>query len=117
MRRPGIPLSRSGGIKMKKSYGWTRIISRPAAFSLMFTFMALAGFARSARAEAAQPPRRLIQTGPQQRAWMDEAQIDAISRVQHEAGKCGGYMDVTDTVARGADELIARSSLIPAALV
>ncbi len=41
--------------------------------------------------------RRLIQYNDRgDRSWMDEAQIAELSRRAHEAGHCGGFMDVTD---------------------
>lgn len=53
--------------------------------------------------------RRLIQLSEQKRVWLEPAQIQEISRKQHLAGRCGGYMDVTDSVAQGADALFASS--------
>lgn len=40
--------------------------------------------------------KRLIQTAPNQKAWMSEDEIAEISMKVHEQGKCGGFMDVTD---------------------
>lgn len=39
---------------------------------------------------------RLIETGPNQRTWMGEDQIKAISHKNHAAGSCAGFIDVTD---------------------
>jgi leucyl aminopeptidase len=39
---------------------------------------------------------RLIQMGPGERAWLNEAQITGLSRRAHEQGHCGGFMDVTE---------------------
>jgi len=40
---------------------------------------------------------RLVQTGPDETVWMDEAQMMRLSEIQHEVGRCGGFMDITDT--------------------
>ncbi len=45
---------------------------------------------------SASEPLRLIQTGPQTRQWMSEAQVDELSEANHEAGRCPGFFDVTD---------------------
>src|SRR5687768_12258945 len=41
-------------------------------------------------------PLRLIETGMGKAQWMTEEQVNEISRVQHEKGHCGGYIDITD---------------------
>ncbi len=44
-------------------------------------------------------PLRLIQTSPTKRQWLSEEQIQMLSDQQHQKGRCGGFMDVTDTYA------------------
>lgn len=39
---------------------------------------------------------RLIETGIGSRAWMSEAEIQELSKLQHAKGKCGGFVDVTE---------------------
>ena len=47
---------------------------------------------------AAEPAKRLIQygTAAHQVAWMTDGETSALSEKSHEAGHCGGYMDITD---------------------
>ncbi len=40
--------------------------------------------------------KRLIETAPAQRKWMTENEIFDLSRIGHERGVCGGFMDVTE---------------------
>ncbi len=49
------------------------------------------------------PPQkamRLIETGQGIQTWMTEVEVDAMAAKIHEAGRCGGYMDVTDYPAQ-----------------
>jgi len=50
-------------------------------------------------------PRFLIQSGPTQTQWMTEEEIQTLSQAAHEAGHCGGFMDITD-----ADEPVSAPS-------
>lgn len=59
----------------------------------MFTLLALAA---SLTLPTASSAPRLIETGSDQRSWMEEDQIHAISHKNHEKGRCGGYIDVTN---------------------
>src|SRR5687768_13970048 len=67
-------------------------------------------------AMAAESPKRLIETGPGERAWMTEEQIEQISEKRHLAGKCGGFFDVTE-LAADAKGLSTRLKEEPPALL
>ena len=97
---------------MSHSQGRNQLVSWKTAFLISAAVAAAAGYAIGVRADETFTARRLIETSPGTRAWMDSAQISEISRKQHEAGKCGGFMDVTETVAAGGDALAARSNLL-----
>lgn len=58
--------------------------------------IALGLLTASAAFAFAEEPLRLIETAPGKRAWMTQQEIHEISRRQHESGRCGGFMDVTD---------------------
>lgn len=47
-------------------------------------------------ADASEQPLRLIQTGPDTKIWLKAAQIDELVRQSHEAGHCGGFLDITE---------------------
>ena len=44
----------------------------------------------------AAPAKRLIETNPGESRWATPAEMKALSEASHAAGKCGGFMDVTD---------------------
>lgn len=46
--------------------------------------------------QAAEPPRRLIELAPHSRVWLTEREILKLSHTQHERGRCGGFLDVTE---------------------
>lgn len=68
-----------------------------ATLSLSFAFSS----------QAAQP--RLIQVSPTQKVWMQEGEIGLLSKSNHEAGRCAGFLDVTETDAEWA--LVGESRL------
>lgn len=41
-------------------------------------------------------PLRLIQTGENQKQWLNKTEIQQLALKQHQKGFCGGFMDVTD---------------------
>lgn len=49
-----------------------------------------------AQGAAAAPGKRLIETNPGERRWATPAEMAALSERSHRAGKCGGFMDITD---------------------
>lgn len=51
---------------------------------------------QGAWAISVKPPLRLIQYGENERAWLNEEQIQKLSDIQHDKGKCGGFIDITD---------------------
>jgi leucyl aminopeptidase len=68
------------------------------ALALLLTSSAIG----RAGAEPASPRfegKRLIETNPGQAFWATPAEIAEISEKAHRAGKCGGYMDLTDAPA------------------
>jgi leucyl aminopeptidase len=65
-------------------------ITPPAFAAVCFAMLPVAAF-------AIEP--RLIQYGPEahQVEWMEEVQIGLLSEENHQAGRCAGFMDITET--------------------
>jgi leucyl aminopeptidase len=49
-----------------------------------------------AHATVASSPMRLVEVADGQRHWMTESDIAGLATESHAAGRCGGYMDITD---------------------
>ncbi len=75
-------------------------------FLLSAATAALMGFSRAVQA-AVESELRLVQLDEETRLWLNQAELAEISHRQHLSGRCGGYMDVTETVAQGADVIFA----------
>src|SRR5688500_8809593 len=75
-------------------------IQKMRCYSTAWRVALLLGVTTAAIPAKAQGPRqeglRLIETAPNQRAWMGQSDIENLVAKTHAAGRCGGFMDVTD---------------------